>query len=416
MSEAAPTSNREPLVLLIDDREDQRDFADAIGDRGVRAVFALPDDVDADLLSRATTVVVDQYLDSWPGRSERALPVSLEVPDGLSLVAVLRSHVEGSAHRTGRPQVPVAFALRTGEFDALGAGLPRAARAHLLASQYNLEWVFDKAEQTAPHQSSPSARVAALARATAELPTEWGSGTDDPGLRWLALPDEPWAEDARWQIEQCRPPQHVIAERTAGRAWLRWFLHRILPFPTFLLDRRRVALVLGLEEDSLDDVVDGHGPLTRHLAALRYAGPLDSFLGERWWRAGLSHLITEILDDSDGDLADARAIAAALADFHGTPLVPVAPDRPVLRVGADYTTLPRPITINDAVRLQPDGWPPYADEAWASRSDLDDEESDPELQALVVSSDRWRLQRNLADDTYTSDGVLENEPSEADSH
>lgn len=106
MSEAAPTSNREPLVLLIDDREDQRDFADAIGDRGVRAVFALPDDVDADLLSRATTVVVDQYLDSWPGRSERALPVSLEVPDGLSLVAVLRSHVEEALIEQVAPRCP----------------------------------------------------------------------------------------------------------------------------------------------------------------------------------------------------------------------------------------------------------------------------------------------------------------------
>jgi hypothetical protein len=39
----------------------------------------------------------------------------------------------------------------------------------------------------------------------------------------------------------------VVAERTAGLAWLRWFLHRILPFPTFLFDRTYLTVSLGIE-------------------------------------------------------------------------------------------------------------------------------------------------------------------------
>jgi len=388
---------RQPLVVIVDD-EDQRSFAELVIDQGVEAVTVSPDDLDYQLLTRATAVVLDQYLHNWPGRDRLDLPPTLHVPDGLGLAAVLRSHVEGSGIRIRPPQLPVAFVLRTGELDRLGAGLPKAAREHLLARQYNLEWVFSKGEGILPNLPSPSGRIASLARAASSLPKLWGADSRDPGLRWLDLPGAAWAEDARWQVEQCRPPQHVVAERTAGLAWLRWFLHRILPFPTFLLDRTYLAVSLGIDIASLNGALSSDSRLAARLSELRYRGPLNDFLGDRWWRAGVSHLVAELLDLAQQDgLKRIQTVAVGAANLHGGPLNAVTVEDPVIAVNADYMALSDPISAASAVRLQPDDWPPYADDAWAARDTLSGEDADPELLALVVSTDRWRVQSDYDD-------------------
>lgn len=388
---------REPLVVIIDD-EDQGDFAELIRDQGVDAVALNPDDLQPELLNRATAVVLDQYLDTWPGRDQLGLPLTLSVPDGLALAAVLRSHVEGSRFKTRTLQSPVAIALRTGELDRLGAGLPKAAREHLLARQYNLEWVFSKGEDPLPGMPSPARRVAAVARAVSTLPVHWGPGSRDPGSHWLNLPDVAWSDDARWQIEQCRPPQHVVAEKTAGLAWLRWFLQRILPYPTFLLDRIHLAVTLGLDTASIEAVLSSESPLAGRLHELRYRGSLSDFLGERWWRAGVSHLVEQLLEAAPEDSAERiQAVAAGAAALHGRPLDAISVDDPVVGVNADYTSLSVPLSAASAVRLQPDDWPPYADDAWAARDLLTGDDVDPELLALVVSTDRWRVHSGISD-------------------
>ncbi|MBY8853834.1 hypothetical protein K7G98_38645, partial [Saccharothrix sp. MB29] len=84
--------------------------------------------------------------------------------------------------------------------------------------------------------------MAGLAKAVADLPDSWTGDSLAVMATWLKLPDSEWRDDALWQIEQCRPPRHAVAERTAGTAWLKWFLHRILPYPTFLLNEAQVAL------------------------------------------------------------------------------------------------------------------------------------------------------------------------------
>lgn len=374
-----------PFVLIVDDRP-MEDFADLVEDYGVEARAVHPKDVDMDLLGRASAVIIDQFLDDWPGRSPT--PLALCVPDGLSLAAVLRSHLEQTGSRQAEPRT-AAFAIRTGEFDNLAAHLPRAARAHLLAAQRDLEWVFDKKEQPGPGHDGAAKRVAALALAAGQLPGDWSEPDVYLEVEWLALPqDVQWLEEARWQVEQCRPPRHIVAASTAGRAWLRWFLQKILPYPTFLLDTRRAAMLLGLQEEAFVEVVAGESPLSIRLAAVRYRGACATFLGQRWWRAGLRALVTEACEDDNAVAGlEPSAVAAALTELHGAPLDPVTVDRPVLRVGADYETLPGPIDAAAAARLQPDDWPPYADDAWADQTDLTDER----IRGLVVELDRWRL-------------------------
>ncbi|MFD6635778.1 hypothetical protein ACFWDN_08145 [Micromonospora chalcea] len=396
MSYSTPSRNQRnerllaPLVLIVDD-EDQTPFTELLNDCGVDAIYLPPEEVERETLSQATTVVVDQYLDNWLGRDAQALPLAMQVPDGLSLASVFRSHVEGSGGRSGPPDSAVSFVLRTGEVDKIGAGLPASAREHLLAAQYNLEWVFDKSSLSGQGFPSAAIRIAELARATAELPRDWSAGTGDPGISWLRLPLEArWAEDARWQIEQCRPPQHTVAQRTAGRSWLRWFLHRILPFPTFLIDLKKLALMFGLTTSAMEQVLSSSSALSAMLEDASYGGPLNSFMGPRWWRAGISSLIEQLLEERGmDDEADLTAIAAAAVDAHGDTLEVLEIERPVLELNADYSVLPAPISAYDAVRLQPDDWPPYADEAWADRRRFVGDNS--ELYALVVSADRWRL-------------------------
>lgn len=397
-SSAGEPEYRRPFVVIIDD-EDQQDFAELIMDKEVDAVALAPDEVESGTLSQATVVVLDQYLDVWPGRDDRELPPAMHVPDGLALAAVLRSHVERSAFKHSSVPQPIAFVLRTGELDKLGIGMPKGARGHLLARQYNLEWVFSKEGSPSSDLPSPASRIAELAQAASLLPARWKADSRDPGLGWLGLPDVAWAEDAKWQIEQCRPPQHVVAERTAGMAWLRWFLHRILPFPTFLIDSTHLAASLGIDYPSVRQVIEGDTPLSARLDEVRYRGPLAGFLGLRWWRAGVSLMAEELRDIGEGDgRNDIQAVAKGAMELHGERLSAMDVEDPVIGVRSDYSYIPYPLSASDSVRLQPDDWPPYADDAWAARESLQSEDADPELKALVVSTDRWRLRSNPGGD------------------
>ena len=49
-----------------------------------------------------------------------------------------------------------------------------------------------------------------------------------------------------------------------------------------------------------------------------------------------------------------------------------------------------PVPVSQAVRIQPDSWPSFADDAWTT---IDAAVADPELRAIVVAADRERLPR-----------------------
>lgn len=175
-------------------------------------------------------------------------------------------------------------------------------------------------------------------------------------------------------------------------AWLRWFLHRILPFPTFLLDRTRLAVALGISTASAEEVLASESPLAARLGELRYSGPFNDFLGDRWWRAGVSYIGEELLDVGQRHgFTRSQAVASGAGQLHGQSLDMLTVEDPVVGVNADYSVLPIPLSSASAVRLQPDDWPPYADDAWAARDTLSADDADPELLALVVSTDRWRI-------------------------
>lgn len=364
-------------VLIIDDDEAQAAFALEIEDLGVSASHRLPGEVSKSDLDHASLIIVDEYFESWPERDRLKLGPSLDVRDGIALAAVLRAHLEQRGYdlMDGRPS-RTSIVLRTGKLPRLAAGIPKALWAVAVSGRYDLEWVLQKERASAED-------VVELTKATTRLPTAWDPEEIGPVAAWLGLDDSSWRGLALDQIEACRPPWSTLSETSDGRVWLSWFLQRILPFSTFLVDDVRAAAALGLEVGAFMEVVKGDSELARTLDAVRYTGELQSLAGRRWWRAGIASLRDELL--SQQGLSRKDGIGDAVQKVHGGPLRRLEVMNPVFTIDADYFVDPEPVEIFDAVRLQPDEWPSYADDPWLSANDRG---QIPSLDKLVVLEDR----------------------------
>jgi hypothetical protein len=372
-----------PFVLIVDDEpDDQEGYAASMQAYAVEAQALHPLDVTEEDLHRADIVTVDEYLD-WEaaaGWSDINLPTlpALRPLDGLALAAVLQSHTE-SARRLPR----TGFAIRTGQLDRLGEGLPLAVREPLLAAQHNLDWVFPKEQPEG--EPINERRLASLALACRSMSADWLGSRDNLSPRWLQLDGTVrWHARALLQVEECRPPEHALAAYTRGSAYLRWFLQRILPFPTFLLSNLRASVRLGIVLADFESIIGSGTALDEKLNTCRYRGALQDFTSTRWWRAGLDDLIEEQLSYNPYEPA---ALAEALSNLHGEPLQPLPQKEPVVPIDAAYHDLPVPIEFNDAVRLSPDFWPVYADEPWSHKDEV---ASNDALRSLVVRTERSR--------------------------
>lgn len=363
----------EARVLIIDDTPGRHRLLPQ-GDVKFRILD--PGDVDDSSLDDIDLVCVDEYLgDEWAATIETRvhdLP-ALKNGDGLSVAAALRSRAR-LADRAGEPGFAVA--LFTAELGKLSEDLPTPWQEPLTASMHDLEWVFR-------FESGPAAfgdRVAELAQASRSI---IGINVSESGDSWLGLGDEAWADLARAQIDDCRPPQNALAQSTSGRSYLRWLAQRVMPYPTFLLDDVYAANMMGIDVDTFKS--DAVQALLASQNA-KYDGPLStSFLGRRWWRAALQHVL-----DGAGASAwdDPGEKGAALSAAIGSPITPLAAANPVVCYGPRGEVVALDAESSECVRVQLDGWPLYADEAWVL---LDVARTVPEVRALVAHDDLPRL-------------------------
>ena len=367
-----------PVVLVVDDDE-QDAFIAAMCHEGVNARHVYPGDLTYDDLAEVDLILIDEFLERWPERKAVKDQPALFVRDGIALAGVLRSHLEMRGADKAQEPYPdkTAIVLRTGHLATLAVGTPTFMRPIAVAGRHDVEWVVEKG------QSSSSSKLAELAKAASSLPTSWDPQAPVAQLEWLGLSDQPWREDALAQIELCRPPWSVLAETSAGRLWLAWFLQLILPFSTFLVDDLRAASFLGLKADALDIVLNGKSELTSQLRRCAYGGHLAGFAGRRWWRAGILDLRRWVLESASEQVKD--DVAQIVTVLHGSELPLLGLQYPVFEIDASYQVVPDPVEISQAVRLQPDGWPPFADDPWLRTESL---EIEPELAKLVVIQDR----------------------------
>lgn len=364
-----------PLVLIIDDDATavERGLAQELENLGVRATIQHPMDLTLADVEAASVLAVDHYLENWFERDEASL--GLQVRDGIALAAVLRSQPQLALDRTS------ATLIRTNRLDRLRGDLSATASRHLVAAQHGVEWVQAKAD---PVDEAPA--LAALANAVASLPQSWvesAATESDDIASWLGLIDLSFRSAAIQQVEDARPTSHRVAQATSGMAFLRWFLHEALPYPTFIVGDARAALALGIEASALDVLIGAEAasnPIATALQAARYRGHLDSFLGRRWWRAGLQE-VRWILEDQGG--------LEPILESLGIPQLRSLSQSDGVIVLDEYLE-PKsvPVPVAASVRILVDSWPSHADDAWAS---IDDARQSGELRAAVVAADRWRL-------------------------
>lgn len=363
-----------PRVLVVDDSPDdlqsRRDLTNSDGKIWVD--LRHPQDVTKDDLDTASVVLVDLVLDSWPER-DKLSTLGLKPSNGLALLSVLQEHAHGSGRR------PCAFALHTGKMDRLRHQL--ADSEHIVARAHNLDWVFRKNDGSAWNQ------IASLAQAVAGLPSAWSVEDRERNVTsirtWLGLPSVYWAKRAWRDVEECHPPAHELAVTTHGIALVRWLLHRILPYPCFLIDIHHLAARLRLELKSLRGAMSG-GELDEWLKPARYVGHLGAFAGPRWWRSGIEALVFELTAEAPADptLLE-RKLKEKSSALRGSPV-----REPVVVVDGRYVPLDELGDADSAVRIVPDSWPPFADQAWTTPELAHD---DDRLRAIVRITDSQRI-------------------------
>jgi hypothetical protein len=344
------STQRTPRVLIIDDeRSDGEALELQIAD-GAEVTVATPDELTKGELSDADLILVDYELGNWSGSKE-----SLTSPsNGLALGAVVREQI---GELSGRGVTGIA--LYSGQVDEIAGTLPNDVRAFAVARLTNIEWVFEKQDQAA-HEG-----VVSLANAIRGLPRNWPEASTKATKSLHGLlsldPKAPYAATAIEDIAACHPPIHELSNVSHALSVIRWLAHRILPYPTFLDDQVALAARLRVSVTDLGEVLAGNSKLTVALEGVSYKGALDKLYRPHWWRSGIDDLIFKWTDGS-GEMETLRAHLTTLAgrqlNFLKEDVVPV--------IDETYRAVDL-APVDEAVRVQLDDWPVFADDAWAKR-------------------------------------------------
>ena len=260
-------------LLIIDDQADDESAKLAAWKGRVNFKIRYPWDVTESDLTTANVVVVDYRLDeTWHARDSQE-QIALKPMNGIALASVLRSHERKLVGG------PTAFLLRSAHLSDLSPEFPPDSRLHVIALQNNLEWVFSKGGNVDEQMN----QIICLAEAVEALTDNWPHA-DAAGIKellrgWLKVSaDERWADLAWRDIEECHPPLHELSTSKNGLRLIRWLLHRILPYPCFLITVRRLAVRLKVTEESPQAALNDK--LSDRLIAAVYAGALNGFDGQ----------------------------------------------------------------------------------------------------------------------------------------
>ncbi len=384
---------RKPKVLFVDDEPETVEPLASQAGGAVDVSVRHPEDIELSDVKAVDLILVDHRLTKWDARDE-LVSAALRPSNGLALAAVLRAHAEGQSEEDQRP---TAIAVLSGHLSDLSSGLPAESREHAIARVNDLEWVFEKAQRESEHRAGLfPLQVNQLALAVTRLPASWPVDQIQETQKilfddLLSLPEKVWRQTAIEDVLGCHPPIHELSRWSHGRALLRWCLHRVLPYPCFLWDDTYLAARLRVTKPSIIAALRSEARLRELLESARYTGILSEFLGRRWWRAGVESILWELTDGRP--FVPDVVVSALNALSPEAPLAQVNEDQPVVCVDDRFRPIDDFATPETAVRIQPDDWPPFADQAWVT---IQAATANATLGALVIESDRSKLPNNDA--------------------
>ena len=350
-------SRHKPSILFVDDDPEsvQSELSLVVGyTELVFTEVVHPNDLEADQIECADLILVDYHLARWFERDTHS-SLTMKPRTGLSVTGVLRDHIDqpGKSGAT-------AIALHTGYLqDIRGSRVASHSACHVVARLNNLEWIFEKPDKRRFE------KMARLAAAVGQLPRGWPKTAHkaiDEVQRLLNMDHEHQSFERCWRdVRECQVPIYELTSSGHQIQFLRWILHQILPYPTFLRDKHRVAARLGITVAALHEVVDdGSSKLAKDLGILRYKGVLSDFLGERWWSGALEDYVWNLVQEGGGDL---KRLQDILRERAGRPLR-LAVANPVVCLNSDLEPDTEFSTPSEVLRLRPDHWPAFADFAW----------------------------------------------------
>jgi hypothetical protein len=371
-------------IVIVDDEPDERARTlrnDLRASGQCTADVSLPEELRIDDLRAADLVLVDFKLWEWPERDGVGEHISRKPADGAALLAVLRQHLRGMEEHS-----PTAFALYTGVPGELASPLPPENRYHILARLTNAEWVFSKSEQAL------ALRVACLANAVKALPEAWKQSDESQlftllGLQNLLSAMPGVVHRLQQDVLDCLPPIHELASWSHGLAIIRWLLQRIFVYPCFLWRPIHLAARLHIAPDpeQIKKAIEPGSKLRAAFSAVEYGGILANFDGPMWWRKGVEAILW---DKTEGKPFEDRAVHGYVGSLVDD--ATIIKDRvrfPVVVVNENFE--PYDVVSSEvAVRVRPDDWPAYADQAWMT---IDQAKSKDNLRSVVVEDDRERL-------------------------
>src|SRR5947209_15531265 len=152
----------------------------------------------------------------------------------------------------------------------------------MVARSINLEWAFQKKTPA----EILTGQFLELANAVRSLPKVWpfdSSAKKDELLGQLLNLDNDsgWNVAALADLFKCHPPVRELSTWSHGLAFIRWILHRILPYPCFLVDTLHVAARLRVTHASFLQALERKEPLAATVDNAKYAAMLPTFYAPR---------------------------------------------------------------------------------------------------------------------------------------
>ncbi|MDP9916735.1 hypothetical protein J2W24_002382 [Variovorax boronicumulans] len=259
--------------------------------------------------------------------------------------------------------------------DALGVEVLQAKR-HVLAEQVGVEWIAPKVGT----ESDSIREIVSLADGTARLhklgarlrESQPAAYSTDLARLALKLPQRArWSASAVRNVAEWRPPVWVAPQTVSkpgaptvrpdirlARDVIAWMVRHVLPYPSFLVRERHIAVRLRLTLACLRQALATETELSKLLGKVHYNGILHDFAGSRWWTAGI--------DDIDWDLPRSGSERTAVLGrlVHPVQLVELDLDDPVVVSDSDLIETDEVAAIAECVRAADEYFPPQASPAW----------------------------------------------------